>query len=435
MIIRYKKLFLITLLGFTKVLLPTHNTNRFFPLLELPTTYPQYKRVVDVNASVLFAASSGAWGSGDSRIGLYDLTNKYDLKDVIYSQQQYTEKILGQTYTNPFLNDFPGSNKYINQSIKYDISGRVKAEGGMFKVECHSPWKGLAVGFYLPVLRVSSNQNFILNQKDSVFPFAGVGHTIADGEVSQIDRVRREVQANDNLQGPDYVKTGIGDMDIYLKYSRSWNHKFLLNKINATVQGGFLVPTGEKSDFNSPASVPFMGNGHFGTYIDFNPEFEFKESWKLGFMFGLVYQFSTQRQERMPVANEPMIFSALSGDLRVKPGMLFKISPYFNVAGLADGLNLQLRWTWLKHCKDHLYDYRSQVERTKLASNLGAQETFTDWRANYLSLQVVYDSFEGMKKWALKPKFFATYDFPFNWIGGRFAPKAQQVAIGVELSF
>ncbi|HBS48045.1 TPA: hypothetical protein DEO28_02460 [Candidatus Dependentiae bacterium] len=422
---------LLALISVSIFLKPTHNANRYFPFLEKTPTYPKYKRLASFEASAFVSSSTRAWGWGDDKvIGIYDLTNRYDLKNVINSLKDYTEKIEMGTFKNPFLDDFVGSDKFVDKSIKYDIAGKARAEGGIFNFEQYLPWKGLSLGIWFPIMRVSSHQNFILNENDSA-----LGFPLQDGEKIEVDRVRRNVHAQMGFTGPDYVETGVGDLDLYFRLGGSWPYTHFMHSINFSLKSGLIIPTSNTREANQPASIPFMGDGHGGVYVDVMPELEFRENWKFGLMLGFLHQFDKQKDTRMPSGDEPMIFSALRGKMRVEPGLLFKFSPYLDISNLADGLNLQLRWTYLRHEHDDLYDVRPEWEKAKLASNLFPQESFTEWRANYLTFQVAYDSYEAMKKWPLNPKFFAVFDFPFNWIGGKYVPKSTQFTIGAEFNF
>ena len=81
-------------------------------------------------------------------------------------------------------------------------------------------------------------------------------------------------------EGSDWVKGGIGDLDLHVRWRRFWDHALKIKSIDLNIQSGLLVPVGTKSDKYYPSSVPFMGNGHWGIYFDAISEFELKQNWK-----------------------------------------------------------------------------------------------------------------------------------------------------------
>ncbi|MCK4265342.1 hypothetical protein KAW80_03220 [Candidatus Babeliales bacterium] len=422
------------------VLSAMHHANRFFPFLERPRPY-KIKNFFDFSPSVFYTNATVAFNNSEDKIPIPLLFGEYNIKDVIDSYQQVTENIKNQTFTNPFITiGGAEGNKFIDKTIKYQIQGKVKSAGFALNYEqkLFPPLnKNISLGFFIPFMQVTSQQSFDFkwdyrsNTQESYTGF----EPLQEGEKTLINRVRRKTHELIGLTSEDYVEFGAGDLTTYLKYHNEWNYSFLMRSINLDTRFGLIAPMGKKRDIDSPSSVAFMGDSHWGIYPEITTEFELREGRRLGLMLGYLYQFKKTKRLRMPVGNEPFIFSALTGKASVKPGNVFKISPYIVWGSLTDGLSGHLRWTHLRHGMDSITDSRSENEQNSLASNLSAMETFSKWVSNYFTLEAIYDSKESMKNWPLKPKFFVTYDFPFDWFKGRRSIRTQQVSFGVELHF
>lgn len=425
--------FTFLLLSKFTVLHSTHNNSRFFPFLEKPYIYTrsEFKRTGTLYPALFFTSAPGAFGPQKNRVGIHELTGKYDLKDVIDGLRGVEENIKGNTFVNPFVVEGGVyANTFVDKIIKFEVGGKVKSVGVMFQYEYDLPQTNLTLGCFLPFMHVTSNQTFAINERDS-----RIGVTLQAGDKELIDRVRRSVHESLGLAGPDFVKSGIGDLDVYMRWHTTWEYLRLMRSINFNIQGGFVIPTGQKNVANQPTSVPFMGDGHGGLYLDVCEEFELKQDWRLGFTFGFLHQLKRRKKSRMPVGSEPLLFGAVEDLMEVEPGFTFKFSPYFNFGNLTDGLNAQLRYTYLRHDGDGFFDMRTTSEKSKLATNLVQAEDRSKWRMNFLTFQLCYDSYEAMKNWLLKPKIYAIYDFPFEWLGGKNAPKYHQFTLGVEFNF
>jgi hypothetical protein len=186
---------------------------------------------------------------------------------------------------------------------------------------------------------------------------------------------------------------------------------------------------------SEPLSLPAMGNGHWGMYFDVVPEFELKQDWKFGFMFGGLYQFKETKNMRLPVGNEPAPYSALTGRVEVQPGVTAKLSPYFTLENLTDGVHFQIRYTYLRHSIDKWYDRRSDTTIPSYLSsgtNVAQHEQMSKWRSHFFSFQLMYDAKQAMQNWGMEPLLYVTYDLP---ISGNGIAKTHQISVGARLHF
>ncbi|MBD3231710.1 hypothetical protein GF322_03535 [Candidatus Dependentiae bacterium] len=417
----------------------THNTSKYFPFLERPEEYILQGKS-HISPEIFYVKASTAFKRGGGNGGIPELWGRYYLNDVIASLQEV------KGIPNPIEIERGPNNNWLNKSIRFKVNGKIKAIGLILNNE-QILKNGFQIGANIPFMHVNSSHNFALVPQDSDYVF----QNLRDGEASQLDRIRRQINKELGLNGGDWIKTGFGDLDLHARYSKDWNYFLKMRKINFNFQTGFVVPTGVNSDNNYASSVSYMGNGHWTWYLDFVPEFELKQDWNLGFMFGMAYQFENTRKLRIPVYQEPAIFSALVTNVKIEPGMTFKVSPYFTLGNLSDGLDFHVRYTYLRHNKDKWYDkrnnptiksYLNQVPGNVIGSttlteeninnNIKEKENLSLWRAHYITLQFSYNSKEAGNKWILDPTIYALLDYQFS---GNGSCKTHQFSVGVELHF
>jgi hypothetical protein len=412
---------------FVSSLFSTHTVNRYFPFLEKPEDYITQKRTYFSPALFLTTASNAFRRSDGGRISIPALHGNYDLKNLIESLQSVKQ----DTTYNPF-DDEPGYVDWNAKSAKFVVTGKIKSRGIILANQFNLFKSDFSLGFFLPIMHVNTSQRFSFNAGES----DTVLQSITTSEVELLDRVRREVHNEMNLAGDAWSKTGLGDLDLQLRFNHEWDHKFKMRTISLALQTGVLFPTGSTLDYDYACAVPFMGNKHWGAYIDAVTELELKQNWKLGFMFGFADSFNRTSRQRIAVNEEPNPFSALIGDVKINPGSIFKFSPYFTLENLSDGLHFHMRYGYVRHGYDKWVDKRSDqtvssyLERGE--TNKDTKRNLTKWVMHYISLQLRYDSTEALKNWWLKPNFYMTYDHPFK---ARGSSKTHQLTLGLELNW
>ncbi len=209
-----------------------------------------------------------------------------------------------------------------------------------------------------------------------------------------------------------------------------------MRSIDFNLQAGIVAPTGVLSKNKYPVSLSFGNNGLWEFYGDFITEFELKQDIKVGFIFGAMCQLPGDRTLRISVAKEPTIFSTLIGKVRIEPGSTIKVSPYFIMGNLTDGLDFQVRYTYLRHGQDVWKDERAdQVPPSYLTTGgplVALKQRLSQWRSQYVTIEVTYDAKAAMKRWTFDPTVIANYDIP---IGGNGMSQTYQFNLGVELHF
>lgn len=444
--LKNKKLYLITFLLLTflgnSIVFCTHNTSRYFPFLERPADYVLHNKS-HVAPAFFITRASTADKRGGGEAGIPELWGKYDLNDVIDS----LEKVCGDDFVNPIITERGEGDSWIDKSIRFKVEGKIKSRGFLVNYEQLLGWHNLSAGLFLPVMHVNTSDRFTFLPEDSDSAL----RNLRDGEFFQLDRILRQTNNSLGLRGGDWTKTGVGDLDLHASWKNSWDYKLLMKNIYLSLRAGTTIPTGTLSDINYASSVSFMGNGHWSLYFDVASEFVLKQDWTFGVILGFVHQFKNSRRLRIPVYEEPAIFSALKADVEIDPGMTFKFSPYIIAQNLTDGINFEARYTYLRHNKDTWKDKRCNPQvRSYLNQQVGAQfgdKTLTQediccniaqkkdlslWRAHYFTFMVTYDSKDAGNDWMLSPIIYASLDYNMN--GNAFC-KTYQFTLGVQLHF
>ncbi len=440
----------------------SHNASRYFPFLERPAEYVT-KNTSHVSPSFFVTDASVAFGRGGGNAGIPELYGRYDLRDVISS----LKKVKGSGYIDPIEKERGPADAWLDKSIMFKVNGKVKSTGLLLNYEQYVSFKGfnyklngvhlrnlnlklngITFGLSVPFMRVNAGNNFVFMPSTSDV----VVHNLRSGELDQLNRIRRIVNDDLGVLGGDWVKVGPGDLDLHAALNYNWDHEWLMKSIDLNFRLGLTIPTAVNSDINYPSSVSFMGNGHWSMYLDVVPEFELKQDWKVGLMLSAIYQFDNSRSFRVPVYQEPAIFSALIFDSKTSPGMTFKFSPYFIAENLTDGIDFQVRYTYLRHNSDEQYDdrtgsfvksYLNQTSGTQIWTdknltqedinkNIDVKFDLTRWRMHYITLELLYDSKEAGNNWILDPKFFMTFDYQFS---GNGSSKTHQLTLGIQAEF
>ncbi len=408
----------------------THNVSRYFPFIERTEEYIIKKRS-HLTPSFFYVNASSAHRRGGSTGGIPELWGMYDLKDVIASLQA----------VNPLADPImavTGNNALANRSIQFRPREKVGVVGLQLNYEQDLHFAGFQVGASLAVMNLNATMgyNFDREHSDPIFNSIFLTERQKTEQDLLVDKIRRVTHDTIGFTSNIWNEAGFGDLDVHLRWNHIFDHVLLMRSIDINAQLGAIVPTGFTSEINMPGSLSIGSNGHWGLYVDLITALELKPDWTLGFIFGWAHLFPHTRTLQIPFNNEPAIFSSIVGRVRMKPGETFKISPFFTLGNLTDGLDFQVRYTYLRHSDDVWTDMRSdktiQSYLQRGGDLIAQKENLSRWRAQYVTLQLTYDTKIAMKNYTCAPVLFAGYDIP---IGGNGIAKAHQFTVGVELHF
>ncbi len=439
--------FLLLTLLCTPHLFAARNVSRYLPFLDRPEPTVVTDRV-HFGASAFLTIGSSAFRRGGGKVGIPELWGPYNLSDVIDSLAA-VKAGAGMPFTNPFLLT-PGTEGLVDRPVIFAVDGTVNSSGGMFEGSLSLFSPNVYLGFSIPIVRVETRARYELvtrsrREREGEFIDPAV-RNLESGAVNQVERVRLAVHDEIGLRPDDWDVSGVGDLDVFLRFHFMCERTLLMRSINTNLRCGVLVPTSKTRSIDFPSSVPFMGDGHWAMYFELLPEFELKHDWRVGMMASLVVPFDETSERRLPVFREPQIYSALTGETELDLGITYKLAPYVTIENLIDGLHFHGRYTYLHHEQDTTTDKRGdcpvksylQLEPTEtrteqeICDNIERKENLSGYRAHYLSLQLRYNSRSAMREWPLRPNFYILVD---TLLEGSGMAKTHQLTLGVDFHF
>jgi len=384
--------------------------NRFFPLIQKPFISVA-GRPSHLGAYLYATTASKAINDMEQDIGIPELYGKFDLGELAAAFD-----IVG--LPDPLRSPLRG------QAIPFETAGTIQAQGFEF---CYfqSIKEIGGIGFNWLVMRSNSRQEFFPKE------FPGV-------ERSYLDATRRTMFKEMGLSEAQASQAGMGDLDFYLRIGYHWDYALKFKRIDAGFRFGTLVPAGVTTTINSPASVPYGGNGFWGLYGQLENEFELREDMKAGLVFRLSKRFSKTQCQRMPVKNKdsnatvPYVYSPLSGPVKITPGFNLAFMPYAQLENLRAGLGIRLLYTLTKHWSDSWCDERS--DKT-IPVDLSVVNQLSGWKSDYVSLSVFYDFGKVKVQRSLDPILIFTWDIPSLLFSSERTPKTNKISLGLEYNF
>lgn len=389
--------------------------NRFFPLIQKPFISVS-GRPSHIGAYLYATTASKAINSMEQNIGIPELYGKFDLGALALAFDKVG-------LPDPLRSDLQG------QVIPFDMAGTIQAQGIEF---CYyqSICEIGGVGFNWLVMHSNSRQDFFPR------PFNGV-------DPLDLDATRRTMFQEMGLSDVQANQSGMGDLDLYARLGYHWDYTLKFRRIDAGLRMGTLVPAGVETTLNSPASVPFGGNGFWGLYGQLESEFEFKEDMKGGLMFRLSKRFAKTQRQRVPVSRdsksqitrpgEPNIFSPLIADVKITPGFNFVFMPYAQLENLRAGLGVRLLYTLTNHWHDTWKDERK--DQTTIPVDLCLVDELSGWKSDYISLSVFYDFGKVKAQRSLDPILIFTWDIPSLFFSSEKTPTTNKISLGLEYNF
>lgn len=393
--------------------------NRFIPLLQQPFISVD-ERPSHAGLNFFAITASKALDNSEKQIGIGELGGTLDLAKL-------AQAMVLAGYPNPLRTDL------FNQPITVRVDGTIQTQGIEFS--CYKSFAD-TVGFGIDwfIMRSNSTQEF-RPQEGQSFYVPGVDN-------AYIDDVRRQMFQEIGLTQAYAKQSGFSDIDLYVNVWHHWDYILKMKRIDAAMRYGVLCPTGVTTKVNSPASIPFGGNGFWGFYGQLNSELELKEDIKVGLFGRVSKRFKKTQCQRLPVigtvvsvpqaAGEPQIFGATTGAVTITPGYTFVFSPYFVLENLAAGCGARVEYFLTKHTKDCWADART--ERT-VPINLSQVNSYSDWKTDYVAVSIFYDFGKLKVDRSFDPIVIFNWDIPSLFFGSERAVNAHKISLGFEFNF
>lgn len=413
----FLKLVLVSTVGIALNLSAGVIDNRYLPQFD-----PMYLRKAEPMGSfdLNLLAMSGERGHDNrgKKVNYPEIMGKYNLSQVALGLQ----KTQGINFLRPEwqpLND-----------IIWDMEGKLQAQGVHLGVERQiADW--LAVGMQLDVLHVSSRIDFLINS-DTKFMLK-----LDPGSTLELYRALSDTNRALGLSADQWSKSGISDIDLYLRFSIIREYVLKCRQVDAGVKLGTYLPSGVCRDLNNPASVPFGGNGHTGIYVEFDLNLEVKEDWFVGVWAQVVHRLPLTQELRMPAASsdkpEILTFGTVTGRGWVDVGTTFGIQPFLVLRDLADGFGVRLAYTYRHHSSDWWADLRS--DKT-IATYLSGVRELTKWQSEYVTIGLIYNLWEtDDERRGPVPMFYLNWDQPVGVFGDSGSVATHRATMGIEVDF
>lgn len=436
------------------------NTGRYFPFSSRPEK-AWYKPGPEFDVDLFFASGHNIAKEHSAPYGIGQIWGPYDLQQIVNAMDELN---MATSQIKMLIGPM-----FVNTPVFFNVHGKLRSEGVALRytwpLPCQVP---LTFGASLPVLSVQSDFRYSLDQnlfnqtyalKSQTLP--GVNSPVASDTTwlfyqDKLDQARRLAHETIGFKDTRSTQVGIGDLDLFFRANFCFDHRFLMRSLDLAVQWGIVAPTGLHFSDDVPASIPFGNDGNIAFYAQFTPTIELKDDLRIGFLFRGEHLFPHTRTRRLPVFQEPFLYTPLKGEVRTLPGNNFILNAFMILENLYDGVHAQARYNYKRHEADKWQDLRSATEkeaapsylsRTTLPSGItstasldvinkviNAKEQLSKYRSHYITIQLAYDPLEAQQDLILKPKFYASFECPLFESSDAIL-QVNQITVGAELHF
>lgn len=418
--VRLRRCFVIfLLLGFSQKIFGWVEDSRFFPLFPRENHYRTWEEPSDVFLDLLAMVGHEAFDHDDDEkdVGIFEIFGNF-------FENKLADAIVAIGLPDPF-DQFPTLQQFRNQEILWNMEGKIQSQGASFQWDQYI-WNYFWIGFSGFFMHLYSRNNFELNQRTIL----NLG--ISPDDQVRLDELRRQMNGTLGIKAPVFNKTGISDIDCYLRIGNIWEYLYKFRRVDAGLKVGAMIPSGVSREVNNPASIPFGGDGHWGVYTSANVELELKEDWKVGGHVRVNKRFSKTKNERLPVVNEQQLYGAVEGLAKIDPGVTFIVAPYARLENIREGFGLQIGYTIVHHMKDKWTDARLIQSP---AVNLEENEKKSNWTSEYVIVDAFFDSARLLPPDCNAPILSFKWDVPVRLFGAKGAVKTNRIMLGIELNY
>jgi hypothetical protein len=394
--------------------------NRFFPFYSY--IFPRTKQKQSwFNMNAYFITGDEAEGVA-GRVGIPELCGTFD------------QKLLGQEMENAGLPNPLRPDFQLLPGIPWNLCGKITGQGIGFELE-QAFTSRLSFGLSCWYLHTSSNVEFILD-KVLVRDLGFINGK--EGDLFELDRELRQMLREIGLEGGQWSKSGVTDVDVYLRYGDIWDYVWKFRSVGAGIKLGVLAPSGPGRTPCNPASIPFSGNKHLGVYGEADFQLELKEDIYFGGFLRVTGRLQDCDAVRFANDCQTPLFGVIQSTADVDPGIGVAGSLYATVQGIRDGLGLQGRYTIAYHGYDCLSNIELCEELSLEQVPQSAIDNFIDcstFISEYFSLNLFYDFGTNEDNCLVDSKFFFAWDIPIEAFAAKNYVRTNRVALGVQFNY
>jgi hypothetical protein len=392
--------------------------NRYIPFF-MRNTYWLVEELSHFGIELFGLSGHQAWDRVGRVISIPTLAGELDL-----SQLSKATRILG-------LSD-PLPSPWRGVSIPLGITGKLEGQGIMFQWHQDLYTNIIALGAQWEFFSLDNQQFFKILTQAEDFTNRVTNLLLGPGDLETLDLVRREYFKQFYLVKNNFHAVGFGDIDFYVQIGTRLDHECRVRSLKVAGRLGVVAPTGQSRQLDSPASIPFGGNGYWGSYVSLHASAEVREDFYIGGFVQIIKRFGDTRLHRVSIAGEPDIFGATIAPVHVNPGLTIVLSPFFLIDNLRDGFGLGVTYTWTKHRRDAWEDKRDDKSIPLNFSDISQR---SKWSSSYFTLSAQYDfgAFKPIRNF--EPIISIRWDLPTNVMGANQIVRSNKLAIGIDFVF
>lgn len=407
---------IVLLLG-TCSLKATWYDNRYIPWFDRQATW-LYEELSLFEIEGFAASGREAWGTKDTTIGNPEIHGFLNLNTL-------AEAFVKTGRPNPLPSAWRGA------SIPLDVTGKLQAQGMSFLWH-QNITEHCAFGASCMFMSVNSCQRFNLSKGTRNTDQGTTNLSLGSGDKLLLENLRRSMFNDIGILYNEANQIGFSDMNFYFQVGKQWEYQLKCRSVKTGLRCGVLVPSGLLPDLDSPASIPFGFDGHWGLYFSMHGMLEVKEDMKIGMVIDISKRFEQCALHRVSVAGEPDIFGALIAPVSVNPGPTVAVSPYFMLQNVREGLQVGVAYTLTKHQKDRWHDSR---ENKTIPINLKKSTDLSEWGSSYFTLSAGYDFGKTKVKRCFEPIVSLQWDVPFDLFVTEQVVKTNVVSLSIDFVF
>lgn len=387
---------------------PIVGYNRYVPWLPTPHVLAEGKRSY-ITGGGYIATAHHAYNTADRHIGLPELYGTFDLG------------VLSRAYAKA-AGVNPLRAYYQDKSIPFIMDGSLRMQGFAFGME-QSITPEFAVGGFLVCQRLHAHIDFTLGD---------IKFILTDDMKVEISYERRML-FNQMGMGPDSSTLfGLGDIDLYCVFENEWDRLFKFRTVKAALKMGLIFPTALSWDSSLPATIFTDNNRHWGFYGSGQLTCVLKEDFTVDLGLHVYKKIPNTVFGRMPVLQEPLLFGAVTGPLRINPGLTILCCPTVLLEHLRNGFGVGVSYSLLYHQQDHFIDKRLEQ---KVPTTFEMTQKLSSWAADYVSLQAFYDFAGQADLSVLHPTIKLKWDLPTNIFVAKKVAKTHVISLTIDCAY
>lgn len=308
---------------------------------------------------------------------------------------------------------------------------------GAFKMTGHFETQGLAFhGYHLfsehwaagiraDVFHAQTHMELI-----RVPPFDSIINS--PGDVNELLEIIKNLDKALHTRARAWSEWIFDDIELYVQLFKQESYCYKCRFVDAGLCLGLVVPVAPGREIDNPASLSLGGDGHWGMFVDATVDAILRYDLRAGIWLRYQQRFPKTNFLRVPTAQEPTMFGAVTGNFYVSPGPTFFASVYLAKEGLREGFGLRVGYTLIKHFADQFTDER---KNKTVPVNYIALTEGSEWGQDYVTFGLLYDFSYGKVERSYEPVVTLLIDAPVDVFVTQRAARTYGISIVLEANF